>query len=110
MEMSYDGALVLPQNYASMDEDEMMYIDGGWSYRQVIKNAVGLAAIAGLSYVGNAIANFVRANPGLGLWKTVAKISVTAAKALWALPWWAKVAGLAAGACVVYALGTWDIF
>ncbi len=31
MEMTYDGALVMPSSYAVMDEDEMMYVDGGWS-------------------------------------------------------------------------------
>ena len=29
MEMCYDGALVMPSNYAVMSEDEMMYVDGG---------------------------------------------------------------------------------
>ncbi len=29
MEMCYDGALVMPSNYAVMSEDEMMYVEGG---------------------------------------------------------------------------------
>ena len=29
MEMCYDGALVMPSNYAVMDEDEMSYVEGG---------------------------------------------------------------------------------
>lgn len=29
MEMTYDGTLVMPSSYAVMDEDEMMYCDGG---------------------------------------------------------------------------------
>ncbi len=29
MEMSYDGALVMPSSYAVMDEEEMMYVEGG---------------------------------------------------------------------------------
>lgn len=29
MEMCYDGALVMPSNYAVLDEDEMMYTEGG---------------------------------------------------------------------------------
>lgn len=29
MEMCYDGALVMPSNYALMDEDEMTYVEGG---------------------------------------------------------------------------------
>lgn len=29
MEMTYDGALVMPSSYAVMDEEEMMYLEGG---------------------------------------------------------------------------------
>lgn len=29
MEMCYDGALVIPSNYAVMDEKEMTYVEGG---------------------------------------------------------------------------------
>lgn len=29
MEMCYDGALVMPSNYAIMNEDEMTYLEGG---------------------------------------------------------------------------------
>lgn len=29
MEMSYDGALVMPGSYAVMDEEEMTYVEGG---------------------------------------------------------------------------------
>ena len=32
MEMCYDGSLVMPSNYAVMDEDEMMDVDGGEIY------------------------------------------------------------------------------
>ncbi len=31
MEMCYDGALVMPSNYAVMDEEEMTYVEGGGS-------------------------------------------------------------------------------
>ena len=43
MEMCYDGALVMPSNYAVMSEDEMMYVDGGKKItinRSTIKKAV----------------------------------------------------------------------
>ena len=30
MEMMYDGALVMPKNYAVVNEEEMTYVDGGW--------------------------------------------------------------------------------
>ncbi len=29
MDMCYDGALVMPSSYAVMDEEEMMYLEGG---------------------------------------------------------------------------------
>ena len=29
LEMTYDGTLVMPSSYAVMDEDEMMYLEGG---------------------------------------------------------------------------------
>lgn len=31
MELSYDGALVMPSNYAIMNEEEMTYFEGGFS-------------------------------------------------------------------------------
>lgn len=31
MEMTYDGALVMPSSYAVMDEEEMTYVEGGVS-------------------------------------------------------------------------------
>ena len=31
MEICYDGALVMPKNYAVVDEEEMTYVEGGWS-------------------------------------------------------------------------------
>lgn len=30
MEMTYGGALVMPSSYAVMDEEEMMYLEGGF--------------------------------------------------------------------------------
>ncbi|MFP3156380.1 hypothetical protein LQZ18_18535 [Lachnospiraceae bacterium ZAX-1] len=30
MELCYDGALVMPSNWVAMDEDEMMYVEGGY--------------------------------------------------------------------------------
>lgn len=69
-----------------------------------------MTAIGYIGWIGSALKNFVRTNPNLGFWSTVGKIGVTAAKAFWAMPWWAKILNFAAGACVIYSLGTWDIF
>ena len=48
MEMCYDGALVMPSNYAVMDEEEMTYVEGGLKVSSWVVGAaidVGLAAI-----------------------------------------------------------------
>ncbi len=45
MEMCYDGALVMPKNYAVVNEEEMTYIDGGWSGKKFMNNIKGLAAL-----------------------------------------------------------------
>ncbi len=33
MEMCYEGALVMPSSYAVMSEEEMTYVEGGWSWK-----------------------------------------------------------------------------
>ncbi len=33
--------LVLPNNYVEIEEEEMMYLDGGWSTTMLIKNLSG---------------------------------------------------------------------
>jgi hypothetical protein len=44
MEMCYDGALVMPRNYAVISEDEMIYLDGGGAYQKGVYYAVEFAA------------------------------------------------------------------
>ena len=34
METNYNGTLVMPANYAVVDNDEMMYVDGGWCFER----------------------------------------------------------------------------
>ena len=36
MEMCYQGALAMPKSYAVMDEDEMMYVEGGGIKRDTL--------------------------------------------------------------------------
>ena len=48
MEKCYDGALVMPNNYAVVDAEEMTYVDGGvalpnWLVGGAINYAIGLA-------------------------------------------------------------------
>ncbi len=41
MEMCYDGALVMPASYAVMNEEEMTYVEGGWSGEVFAANLKG---------------------------------------------------------------------
>ncbi len=110
MEMCYDGALVMPKNYAVVNNEEMEYVDGGWSGRQVLKNVIGMTACFSLGYIGNAFAAFVRANQGLSYGKLLAKCGVAAWNFIKALPWQAKVVvGVALGA-TIWALGQYDLW
>ena len=41
--MCYDGALVMPKNYAVVNEEEMTYVDGGWDISTTVrKNSWGI--------------------------------------------------------------------
>ena len=46
MDMCYDGTLVMPSSYALMDEEEMMYVEGGGTetYTGTAKKLKGTAA------------------------------------------------------------------
>ena len=67
MEMCYDGALVMPSNYAVMDEEEMTYVEGGGVPR-------GLASIG--------IDAFLCATPIGAVFAPLKYLGKTAAKAL----------------------------
>lgn len=61
MEMCYDGALVMPNNYTVVDEEEMTYVDGGaqvYLNRSCLNKAVCLGIGAGLS--SSTGLNFIR--------------------------------------------------
>ncbi len=51
MEMTYDGALVLPKNYVVMDEDDMMYVEGGGTGQVVAYQAIKI----GVNMVFNSV-------------------------------------------------------
>ncbi len=46
MTMTYDGTMVMPKNFAVVTEDEMTYVDGGWSGKCFLRNLAGFATIA----------------------------------------------------------------
>ncbi len=57
MEMTYDGALVMPKNFAIVAEDEMEYVDGGLSIPNwLVGGAINLAISAVLTMVGAGLA------------------------------------------------------
>lgn len=61
MEMCYDGALVMPNNYAVVNEEEMTYVDGGAyiSHQQVV-NIVG--TIGACAYEVGVLASALKAS------------------------------------------------
>lgn len=103
--------LVLPKNYVEIEEEEMLYLDGGWNWSlsKAKKNAKALLATPALAFVGKALWSVMN-KKGVTFAKTVAQTAWATAKAIWALPWWAKVLGFAGAACFVAAIGTWAIF
>lgn len=60
MEMCYDGAIVMPSSYAEMNEEEMLYLEGGigatvkWWGIRVALNSTETNAVA----VGSSIYNY----------------------------------------------------
>ena len=54
MEMCYDGALVMPSSYAVMDEEEMMYVEGGiGAPNWLVGGAINLAISAAFGGIGS---------------------------------------------------------
>lgn len=68
MEMYYDGALLMPSNYAVMSKDEMTYVEGGKKTLRstnwvsipidIVCSCIGLNASAIIGCAGNAIAKY----------------------------------------------------
>lgn len=74
MEMCYDGALVMPNKYAIMNEDEMMYVEGGWTFSASECNeiAANWAIAAGAATVVGGIATLLVAIFSVGNWVATA--------------------------------------
>ncbi len=104
MEMCYDGALVMPSNYAVMSEDEMMYVDGGvkasvklWGVqikftgRDAEGLALALAAGSGATWLAAELgAPTVVGGIGIG---AIAAMLTTAAAAVGGINWLKKGKG-----------------
>ena len=58
MEMTYDGALVMPSSFVAMDQDEMTYVEGGVT--KVYKGIQGWCVAGLLKAVGAGMVVFSR--------------------------------------------------
>ena len=110
MEMCYDGALVMPNSFALVTEDEMEYIDGGWSGGLVLQNLWGLVSNIGLNVAADSLIRYVSGNTQLNYGKMLAQAATKVAKWIWALPVWAKLLVAGGTGAALWALGTWRIF
>lgn len=65
MEMCYDGALVMPNNYAVVDEEEMTYVEGGgWSSYTGLEAIGIISAMCGAAVGTGALAGKAAAFTG----------------------------------------------
>lgn len=89
MEICYDGALVMPSNYAVMDEEKMTYTEGG-AYLNIIStdwagalfNVALSAAIGGGGIVGSGLASYIKKVGKKEAGKLFSKTIATKLKAL----------------------------
>ena len=77
MEMCYDGALVMPSSYVTMNEEEMTYVEGGWRFPICIISGIIDVAIAATGFGG--ITAFGRLT-GMGLERLIKKVWTTCGK------------------------------
>lgn len=100
MEMCYDGALVMPSSYALMNEDEMMYVEGG-SLRSIAESILcGLVSCAIWEYRKSIVSATVK-----GVIRAYGWISaLVSSAAKWAIANPAVAAGILGG-CVGFVAG-----
>lgn len=68
MEMTYDGALVLPKNYVAMNEEEMTYVEGGVKWKSVyINKTVCSDIVTAITAGGTSATALLGVIPGLGV-------------------------------------------
>lgn len=112
MEMCYQGTLAMPKSYAVMDQDEMMYVEGG-AYISKTNCINGLAA-AGITSPSIAIAGCVAAIAAKKFVKAALKFGGVAGWVASAICGWAAsqiiafVAGVARGAIHKGVYVTWN--
>lgn len=78
MEMTYDGALVMPNNCVMLSDDEMTYLDGGVVAKRVmkvgdaVKELADNAAFYGALAIGSGVVGVFTSVTGIGLASFVA--------------------------------------
>lgn len=78
--------LVLPNNYVEIEEEEMMYLDGGWSCSVFVKNLYGLAERGGVIYTAiDGISRYLGKKNIKALKTLKASLSWVAGKVSWAI-------------------------
>lgn len=88
MELCYDGALVMPSNYAVMSEEEMTYTEGGTTVMSKSQCCDGLAKI-GIASPQIAIAGALTYTLATKLINKVATVAGVAAKVISLVLSWA---------------------
>ncbi|MCI5919284.1 MAG: hypothetical protein MRZ75_08195 [Roseburia sp.] len=84
MDMCYEGALVMPSNYAVMDEEEMTYVEGGKVYKiQLSARQCGDIAAAGAGAA--AAAQFLNFIPEAGM---ILAVSIAAVAGTYSAYFW----------------------
>jgi|SRR5690554_4416017 len=71
--------MVLPSNYIEVEQEEMMYLDGGWSWVTFRNNMLGLVAFGtAVGLLGKKVAKLMGSNTAY--LKVVAAVGPTVAK------------------------------
>lgn len=100
--------MVMPSTYRALENDEMMYLEGGWDWNTLTANIKG---------IWQKSAGFRAATP----WKNVWSITVSAVKYAYTwvcamagnaaiVGWWIAGTVIATGAAATFALGQWRMF
>ena len=82
MEMTYDGALVMPNSYALMQEDEMTYIEGGGYVGVTVKlpkAVINMGAVLGAAFAAGYVGWYCKGLAALGPAGAGAAAVITAA-------------------------------
>lgn len=118
MEMCYNGALVMPSNYAVVNDNEMEYVEAGWSGKTFARNLAGcLTIISGIGYIlekcGIGVVGKSIVTVFASYWAACAKLSGVMISIGLKVATVSRVAAagfLIGGAAAIWALGSYSVF